>query len=148
MAVTPVLRKKGRCTESGLSARFTLFFDDRTSAHEPQRRSTVAWPTLDPGPVAGLPGHARAVRDRHLPAGLRRHRAHAGRHAGADAADPVGLPVRLRADEPVPRRAVRQLRPPAGGAVGAGDVLAGLGWLRAGADDRLAGLLPRAAGLV
>jgi hypothetical protein len=41
-----------------------------------------------------------------------------GRHAGADAADAVGLPVRLRLHEPVPRRAGGQLRPPAGGAVG------------------------------
>jgi DHA1 family bicyclomycin/chloramphenicol resistance-like MFS transporter len=52
-------------------------------------------------------------------------------HAGADAADAVGLPVRLRGDEPVPRRAGRQLRPPAGGAVGHRGVHAGVGGLRA-----------------
>jgi hypothetical protein len=82
------------------------------------RAPPLARPALDPGPAAGLPGHARArfpstPTCRPLPAS----RASLG-HAGADAADAVGLPVRLCADEPVPRRAVRQLRPPAGGAGG------------------------------
>jgi hypothetical protein len=38
--------------------------------------------------------------------------------AGRNAADAVGLSVRVRVHEPLPRRAVRQLRAPAGGAVG------------------------------
>src|SRR5689334_17243354 len=68
---------------------------------EPRFPSSLAPPALGPGDVAGLPGNPRPVRDRHLPAGLLGHRRIAGRHAGADAADAVGLPVRLCADEPV-----------------------------------------------
>ena len=52
-------------------------------------------------------GHARALLHRHLHPGVLRHRAGAGRHAGGDAADAVGLPVRLCLHEPVPRRAGR-----------------------------------------
>ena len=70
------------------------------------------------------------------------------RDAGRDAADALGLPVRLRLHEPVPRRAVGQLRPPAGGAVGPGGVHARLAGLRAVADHRPAGAVPRAAGPV
>jgi MFS family permease len=87
--------------------------------------STLARQALAAGPAAGLPGHAGALLDRHLPAGLCRHCAQRGRHAGADAADAVELPARLCADEPVPRRAVRQRRPPARGAGGRGGVHAG-----------------------
>ena len=70
------------------------------------------------------------------------------RVAGRDAADAVGLPVRLRDHESVPWRAVRQLRAPTGGAGRARRVHARLGRLRALAAHRRAGLLSRLAGHV
>ena len=44
----------------------------------PDADSTVARPALGAGGAAGDARHARAVRDRHLPAGVRRHRASVG----------------------------------------------------------------------
>ena len=120
------LARACRRTESGLSARFTLSCrggacargDPNRKADESRRKLPLARTALGPGRPAGLPGHARPVLDRHLPAGLLGHCGVDRRDTGADAADAVGLPVRLRGDEPVPWRAVRQLRPPAGRAVG------------------------------
>src|SRR6218665_2180498 len=62
--------------------------------HESRRPYPLARPPLGAGRAAGMPEHARTVLDRHLPARLHRHRAVDRRHAGADEADPVGLPVR------------------------------------------------------
>ncbi len=135
-------RKVRRCTESGLSARFTLFLD------ESRRQDDLAGAQLGPRRAARLPRHAGAVLDRHLPAGLHRHRPGDRRVAGRDAADALGLPVRLRRDEPVPRRALRQHRPAPGGARRAGGVHPRLGRLRPVAEHRRAGLLPGAAGHV
>ena len=65
-----------------------------------------------------LRGAARRVRragtllDRRLPPRFRGHPGFAQRHAARDPADAVGLPLRLRPDVPLPRRAFRQLRAP------------------------------------
>src|SRR5262245_9473433 len=55
------------------------------------RRTGLARPALGARSAARRPRHDRAVRDRHLPAGLRRHREVARRDAAAAAADAVGL---------------------------------------------------------
>ncbi len=120
----------------------------KLKTHEPQRRPALARPALDTRRPAGHPRHAGAVLHRHLHPGVFRHRAVAGRLAGGNAADAVGLPVRFCLHEPVPRRAGRQLRPPPGGALGHRAVHAGLGRLRAVAKHRPAGFLPRRAGFV
>ena len=117
-------------------------------ADESRRTHHLAGPELGPGDPARLPRHARPVLDRHLPAGLHRHRQGDRRVAGRDAADAVGVPVRLRDHESLPWRAVRQLRPPTGGARRARRVHARLGRLRALAAHRRAGLLSRPAGHV
>ena len=100
------------------------------------------------GGAAGDARHAGAVCGGHLPAGLRRHCRLHRRDAGADAADAVGVPVRLCLHEPVPRRAVRQLRPAAGGARRHRAVHPRLGRLRDERQHRRAGVLARAAGPV
>ena len=66
----------------------------------------------------------------------------------ADAADAVGIPVRLRLHEPLSWRAGRQLRPPAGGAGRRCAVRAGVGRLRVERLDRRACLLAHVAGAV
>src|SRR5574343_2027826 len=70
--------------------------------HEPRSLARLDRPPLAAGGAAGRPGHAGSVLDRHLPAGLHRHRAKPGGPPGRDAADAVGLPDGLRPDEPVP----------------------------------------------
>src|SRR5690349_19006348 len=98
------------CTESGLSARFTFFSLIRGAPRatadrdESRRTNDLAGAELGARGPPRLPGHARAVLDRHLPARVHRHRAGDRRVAGRDAADAVGVPVRLRGDEPLPRR--------------------------------------------
>src|SRR5256885_7342033 len=64
----------------------------------------LAGPALGPGRPACHPGHAGAVLDRYLYPRLLRHRPGPERHAAADAADAVGLSVRLCLHEPFPRR--------------------------------------------
>ena len=98
--------------------------------------------------AAGCARHGRAVFDRHLHPGVLGHRAIDRGDACRDAADAVGVPLRLRLHEPVPRCAVGQLRASAGRAVGYGGVHARVARLCAVAEYRPARAVPRAAGPV
>ena len=115
---------------------------------ESRRPHPLARAAVGAGGAAGLPGHARAVLDRHLPAGVHRHRAGIG-------ATPVEMQQTLSAylfgfavmnlfhgalSDSFGRRPVVLRRP--------GRLHAGLGRLRAVAAHRRAGLLPRDAGHV
>ena len=117
-------QERARRTESGLSARFTSFQPAAggafATAHRPMNpdaRTALAgaragrWRCCSP--ASACSGRSRSTPTCPAFTGI----AHAlGASPVRDAADAVGVPVRLRGDEPVPRRALRQLRPPSGGA--------------------------------
>ena len=121
---------------------------DSAVSDESRRTHPLARSALGPRRFARLPGDARAVLDRHLPAGLHRHRRSDRRHAGRDATNALGLLVRVRRHEPVSRRAIRQLRAAPGRALGPGGVHACVGGLRDVAKHRATRVLSRRAGHV
>ena len=118
------------------------------SIREPTSPSALESTPLGPRDPAGCAGHARAFLHRHLHPRVLRHCCGAGSHTGGDAADAVGLPVRLCVHEPVPWRAGGQLRAQARDLVGHCRVHARLRRMRPVTNDWATGLFPGAARFV
>ncbi|VWX63861.1 hypothetical protein VARIO8X_90730 [Burkholderiales bacterium 8X] len=76
------------------------------SRHESGCGQTLACASVGVGHLVGGAGDAGAVFDRYVHSGVFRDCAVDRGYAGRDAADALGLPVRVRFHEPVPRGAV------------------------------------------